>query len=498
MLKRMFVSSIVLVVFSACKASAQGICPLNGTPSSNLVCVLPQLYGPSGLGSGTGAPLLANGHQAHFAGDFLSSFGPINEAVGIQVSQLPIASPASGIMFVYDSSLKTFAPSTEESLGPILGERAGTIGRRKLYLDFSYQYFNFSSIDGQKINNLPAVFKHRPFIPPPFAPCPNQTGLTGAYAGSTCFVRDYIQTTTNISLIVNQYTLYATYGLTSHLDFSVVVPILDVRMKATSNATIVSNYPFAPNIPSFPGGVFHQFNPSVVTSCGPVQPCLQATFPNSGTGVPNPGTAAGIGDVVFRGKYEVYRGERVGVALGLDVRAPTGDEENFLGSGAWGFKPFGIISYSARVSPHAVIGYEANGNSILAGNFVGPTATNAKGSLPNRFIYTLGADVAIVKRLTAAFDFYGQRLFGVPQLFFNPYTDLGKCGDANCTVLTPGTTHPDLGVRTGADYNILNGSLGIKYRPFGKVVVTANVLLKMNDSGLRSKAIPLVGVSYSF
>jgi hypothetical protein len=64
--------------------------------------------------------------------------------------------------------------------------------------------------------------------------------------------------------------------------------------------------------------------------------------------------------------------------------------------------------------------------------------------------------------------------------------------------LTPGTTHPDLGVRTGADYNILNGSLGIKYRPFGKVVVTANVLLKMNDSGLRSKAIPLVGVSYSF
>src|SRR5712692_11781120 len=67
MLKRMFVSSIVLVAFSACKASAQGICPLNGTPSSNLVCVLPQLYGPSGLGSGTGAPLLANGHQAHFA-----------------------------------------------------------------------------------------------------------------------------------------------------------------------------------------------------------------------------------------------------------------------------------------------------------------------------------------------------------------------------------------------------------------------------------------------
>ncbi len=33
-----------------------------------------------------------------------------------------------------------------------------------------------------------------------------------------------------------------------------------------------------------------------------------------------------------------------------------------------------------------------------------------KGSIPNRFIYIVGADVAIVKRLTAAFDLYGQRL----------------------------------------------------------------------------------------
>ena len=98
MLKLMFVGSIALATFTACEASAQGICPLNGTPSHNLVCVLPQLHGPSGLGSGPNAPLLANSHQAHFEGDFLSSFGPINEAVGIQVSQLPIPSPASGFI----------------------------------------------------------------------------------------------------------------------------------------------------------------------------------------------------------------------------------------------------------------------------------------------------------------------------------------------------------------------------------------------------------------
>jgi hypothetical protein len=45
---------------------------------------------------------------------------------------------------------------------------------------------------------------------------------------------------------------------------------------------------------------------------------------------------------------------------------------------------------------------------------------------------------------------------------------------------------------------ICSGSLGIKYRPFGNLVLTGNVLLKMNNSGLRSTAIPLVGLSYSF
>ena len=76
-------------------ASAQSLCPLNGTTSNKLVCVLPQVYGPFGLGPGQGAPLIFNKHQSHFQGNFLTSLDPINEAVGIQVSQLPTASPSS-------------------------------------------------------------------------------------------------------------------------------------------------------------------------------------------------------------------------------------------------------------------------------------------------------------------------------------------------------------------------------------------------------------------
>jgi hypothetical protein len=491
-LKCLLLCSALSVLLFCERANAQGVCPLGGTSSPKLVCVIPQTFGPFGLGTGAGAPLLTNGHQGHFESDFLSSFGPINEAVGIQVSQLPIASPSSGITFTYDPALKTFAPSTEESLGPIIGERANTIGRNKLYVAFSFQYFNFDSIDGQNTGNLPAIFQHQPVTLDPtkgIVPCPNQTGLTGPLAGQPCFVRDFIQTANNVNLTVHQYTIYATYGITKHLDFSVDIPILNVLIGNTSNATIVPNSVAPTSV--FPSGVFHQFNNSTVPSCGSASPCLNANFAASNS-------ATGIGDVTLRGKYSLYVGERLGFAAGLDVRLPTGDAENFLGSGATGVKPFGVVSYSGRVSPHAEIGYEWNTKSILAGDFVGPTATNSKGSLPNRFIYTVGADVSVVKRLTAAFDLYGQRLFGVPQLFSNPYTDLGHCSDVACSTLTPGTMHADLGVRNNVDYNIINAAFGLKYRLVRQLVLTGNVLVKLNDSGLRATTVPLFGISYSF
>src|SRR5580704_8642563 len=220
------VSLACLLLFVAGSASAQ-TCALNGALSSKLVCQIPQVYGAIGFGTATDPTqsVLFSGdhHAAHFSSGFLSTFAPINEAVGIQASQLPLASPSSGITFVYDPSLKTFAPSTDESLGPILGDRARTIGPHKLFLGFSYQYFNYTSLDGQSLSSIPIVLQHMAF-PPPFpipsiTSCPNQAGLPSKYAENPCFVRDYVQTTNNIGLRVNQYTIYATYGITRHLDF---------------------------------------------------------------------------------------------------------------------------------------------------------------------------------------------------------------------------------------------------------------------------------------
>ena len=116
-------------------------------------------------------------------------------------------------------------------------------------------------------------------------------------------MRDFIQTSNNIDLTIHQYTIYATYGITNRLDFSAAIPILNIQMGVTSQATIVPNSS-APAAAGAPGNVWHSFNPInpvLASQCASQVPCLSAKFSDSSN-------AAGIGDVVLRGKYTVYNG----------------------------------------------------------------------------------------------------------------------------------------------------------------------------------------------
>src|SRR5262249_8330025 len=157
--------------------------------------------------------LLENNHMAGFESDFATStLAPINQAIGVQVSQLPLASPSSAITWVYNPAAKIFTASTEESLGPIIGERATTIGRRRLFVAFSYHYFGFSTIDGSNLHSLPIIFEHQVFPADSMnPPCPNQTGLKPQYQGDPCFVRAFISTTNSIDMKAHQFAFYATY-----------------------------------------------------------------------------------------------------------------------------------------------------------------------------------------------------------------------------------------------------------------------------------------------
>jgi hypothetical protein len=488
MLRATLVAALLVVAVHPGLVTAQNLC---STTNSNLICVIPQLYSTTG-----GVNLPNEAHHAHFDSEFQKDSSALNSSIGVELSSLRLASPTSGITFVFENGVMR---RTTESYGPILGERAETIGRHRIFLAGTYQYFPFSSLDGIDLKRLPAVYNHSDGLNPDGTarkptdpPSPGNPGVE----------LEYIRTNNRVDLKVHQFTFYATYGLTNRVDVSVAIPILNVRLGVTSDATIVRTsdpivqgaalktaWLASPN--TFPGDLYPSTGPALGcqnTSAGctgyfhyfdPMNPAnsLSARFPNAKT-------ASGIGDVVLRAKGTIIKRERTAVALGTDVRVPTGDEKDFLGTGAAGVKPFLSASYHARISPHLNLGYEFNGDSILAGSLI----TGKKGHLPDQLFYSGGVDAGVTKKLTLAADLLGQRFYDAPGVRQGPWVDIR------------GNSHPDIpnAIPIHRSFNTDDLALGAKYSPFGNWLVTGNVQIKLDDGGLRAKVVPLIGVSYTF
>lgn len=418
--------------------------------SSKLACVIPNLYGPQGL-------VLPNAfHQAHFVSSFQSNFTPLGGALATQLTLLPLASPASGFTYTFDRTAGVYTRSAQ-SLGPILTERAETLGRGKFFLSFAYQRFNFSSVDGVSLDSLPAVFTHT-----------HAENITPEPE----YENDVITTDNDINFKVNQFTLFGAVGLTNRIDLSVAIPLMDVSLDVKSNATIrrIAG-------PNSQFGEAHYFDSADPTGS------INKTFTGRGS-------STGLGDVTFRLKGNVWKNAKAGLAVAADFRAPTGDEKNFLGSGAAGFKPFVAASlHAGRFAPHVNVGYQWNGDSVLAGD----VTSNVKAHLPNQFFYSLGTEFSAAKPLTITFDFLGQRVIDATGVVRTTFTTAAS------------TAHPENSSKTfnnialsNHSFNLNNGSLGFKLNPFSSFVLTANLIFKMNDSGLRSTVVPMFGGSYTF
>ena len=469
-------STLLCILAVPVIAPAQSLCPA-GVASDKLVCLIPQVYGPNGLVlQNTNSQVLGVAPLQNSLPEVLS---PLNSSIGRQAAILPLASPSSGITFSFDSVSKAFT-SSNDSFGPILGERADTIGKSRVFVGFSYQQFKFDKLDGVSLEDLPAVYTQADTF------ASNINGGNGALCSLTSpdpasnrnecgFIRDIITTKNSLEIKLHQYTTFVTFGLTNSIDVSMAIPIQNVRMGMRSEARLIP----------LSSSTVHQF-PTNPTTCP--SPCRVSSASKSGT-------ASGIGDVIFRVKGTVSKKEKSVTALGVDVRVPSGDPLNFLGSGAAGFKPFLIWSYHTRISPHAFVGYEINGSSKIAGDITKGT----KEKLPGQLAYTLGADAWITRNFSVAFDLLGDAVFQAQHLTATTTVQPAACATQACTTLvaTPPPSDPNLLSGT-ASYNVLNSSVGAKFKPFDNFLVTGNVMFRMNQGGLRANTVPLVGVSYTF
>ena len=115
--------------------------------SSDLICVVPQVYGPGGLvGTNNRRPDLSEYvvHAVHFQASSVSSLAPVNAGIGVQLSQVPLASPVSG--FIFENGVMQEATS----FGPVLTDRAETLGKQQIFVGVSYEYFDFDQADNVK------------------------------------------------------------------------------------------------------------------------------------------------------------------------------------------------------------------------------------------------------------------------------------------------------------------------------------------------------------
>jgi hypothetical protein len=182
----------------------------------------------------------------------------------------------------------------------------------------------------------------------------------------------------------------------------------------------------------------------------------------------------GIGDVAIRAKINFYQTDQVGFAALADVRLPTGDEENFLGSGETSIRALGVLSGRfGNLSPHINAGMaihtgELSNHSLLA---------------------TVGFDHLLSDRVALAVDLVSNLEMGDSKLILpEPVV---------YTAPAPVTTVELTDIPDQKD-NLIDASFGVKFILPPDFRVVTNVLFPLSDGGLRPKLLWTLGLEKSF
>jgi len=407
------------VVLMLLAVAAIGVSPkLAG--AGGLQDTIKNLYGGDGI---LLAPPPPGGfsHAPHFQAASLQGLDRLSGALSSGLGVLALSSSVTGFTFDIERGVPV---RTTESLGPLLAERAPTLGARKLNVAFSYTHLDFKRFEGSRLNDLTLTLGHDDS---------NADGRLGPPPPFFDFELDQIRVDLDLKIKQDVFAFFATYGLTRSWDVGVVLPIVRNRLRAVANATIIDNSPTTNA---------HFFD----TVPGSDQP--------RSTGG---GEKTGIGDVIVRSKYNFLRNYESWPDLSVlgQIKLPTGDQDNLLGTGETNFlalliasRSFGPGSETRWLTPHLNLGFEWSTRSE-----------------ENNLRYIVGVDARVLPNLSLATDLLGR---------WRPQGN-------------------------GIGDSILDIALGAKWNPVGTFLVNAGVQLPLNrNEGLRANIIWMVGLEYTF
>jgi len=388
--------------------------PVTQLWARDLVDLIPGLYGGDGITLAVNVENPQFDHSAHFAIESGAAINRLNELIAGEVRPFPITPSAGGVTFEFDPARGTYM-ETSENLGPLVTERPQTLGKGRFSLGLAFTYFEYDEFEGEDLSSFQAVAVHDfDIIPPPDTP--------------EEFEHDTLLVDFDIDLRFASLALSGVYGVTDRLDLSVIIPIIDVDMDVNANATVVRS-------PLNTIGNVHSFDPNIES------PTDSAS-----------GSATGIGDILLGAKYYWLTEDKYGLAGAVRLKLPTGNEDDFLGTGTTSIQPFLIGAYklydsqTIHVNARTNLGFEIDFDD----------------SWRNEFIYAVGVDAGN-RTVTGAVDLIGRR---------------------------------ELDDHDGIGKNIVDVAVGLKWSPIRNLIVSGNVLLPANDEGLRSDIIGTVGIEY--
>src|SRR5215203_5644101 len=281
-------------------------------------------------------------HESHFLiGESLSqSARQMNVELGAQLLSFPLGSSSGGFSFTTDSMTGEVSMSSE-TFGPAFAERAITLGKGQTNIGFAFQSTSYDSFEGVALDSggLSFIREHNNCCP---TTSNNPTQPTDF---NPAFERDLLQSNLTLDISSRASVFFATHGVTDNFDIGVAIPLVHVDLDARVDARVLRTASGATS-PT------HSFDTAGAD---------RATFTESGS-------SNGLGDMSIRAKYNFLRGDVTSLAAGLDLRVPTGDKDELLGTGATRAEMTFIYSGDyGRVSPHVNVGYTlSNGESSSA------------------------------------------------------------------------------------------------------------------------------------
>ena len=225
----------------------------------------------------------------------------ISRALLANLSTLPVTSTSGAFAYRLNPEIGTVERTTQ-TFGPVFIDRALTSGSGTAGIGITFQHLHFTALDGRNLRNGSLITTANQFVDEaePF---------------------DVDQLT--LGLDEDVATIYGNVGIGNRVEVGGAAPIVWLRMNGT-------------RINTYRG---RQFTQAAATA-----------------------NAVGLADVLVRGKVTLLEQDGGSLAAAVDVRLPTGREEDLLGTGKTAVRFLAIGSLEGpRTSAHTTLGLSRGG-----------------------------------------------------------------------------------------------------------------------------------------